>query len=1598
VQVTKSGNFVNPNPYPGCCRHRGNVRLENLENLDLSNNRIKSLIVLRSSLKEMILSKSIHDKEQKEEELQRLVLLPSMSILNLNANDLHSLPDEIKELKCLRSLYLNQNYHLIAASTCRVDLPPALGLLDRLHCLEVQSCPLEGPIQDVIRTSQSKASDVTGFLRSIHEEAVEYNCMNLMLVGSYDIGKTSLLGHLMKKGRITNPYTVYSQREEGGLTYSDQKGKPLSTVGIDICQLEIEGNQGKVVFRTWDFAGQKEYYATHQYFLSPRSLYLVLWNLKQGEQGIEDLKQWLVNIQAQAQGSAVMIVGTHLDEIQKNRGLYTKTWEKEMEQKIRDKYCRQDNENNGLPNVIDIFSVAAGKSPKYIEELKNRIYSHVFQLRHPARKTEKLLGHKVPKKYLNLQKCIEIIANSRLKEQKDPILDNNHYMLLVMDEMQKLDPDVTFRNKNDVDQATRFLHENGVILHFEDIALRDWYFIQPQWLCDKLAKVVSHKLQGYRNEGVMKKTVLEDIYKESRNMSLVIDSLLNKFEVALAIDNDQILLPSLLPTHKDITDPGKMPKIPLRTRTISNGSGPVGTHMEPEFPHGSIHRGEMVMNSVRPFLNPIFSNTRLYLLTYFPSGFWPRLITKVLSDESFSEHAASLFFIPKELKLRCPDLQKAKPSWRCWQTGFELEYLNNTIMQVKEVHCGDTVYGRGLCNYADEHLSIRCHFDNEWRQLDIKDSVILEISFRVDKLTANFSLNIQNSVQPLMPFIEQIDFFHDERAKTGILAKVVEHIDNLLQDWFPEIGESRFNQTCLGRYLVTRVIPCPLCLQKEVSVQSGAQNSWDLISNSVDDTSLSVSVSDVNPEMTDSPKNATAKTRVMCTFLVERCIKNVFDGLDEICDIHNAVSPMMMTDKDGIHRQFYIAPDFVFHDLDLSMLVEDEVIHMTEQLGHGAFGTVYAGVLKRDEHNQCSVAVKVLYDPQAQDKRKGQLMPQICLETVCAAYTNARQEVSILQTVEHPHIVPLLGLARRPLALLLSLAPLGSLTKILRTQLRDGLLLPVWVVRQVALQVIDALDYLHNRKIVYRDLKSDNVLVWHFPAPNNLDPTAAVLVKLADYGISKSVFPGGEAKGFAGTPPFIAPEIIVHTGRDTYTEKVDIFSFGMFLFELLTCRQPLEEIHNISMHVLSGGRPTLTTEEAIFPSHMLDLMTICWDHNPSNRPSADQVRDMAATPQFCHLADVVTMETECAVLSACSTFVDMSSSYSTEETGVESQVWVLSLLNHDPNTHRMDILSYNTNNKCIRHQEVIHDLKLLALCSVGENVWCLDFHGGLHKYSSITFQKSECEQLPISQLVYVRTMTYFHQCGDRVVILAQNNTHQMTLVLLSLEDGKLRKTESIPMVRSASCAAIVQSKNSHQIWVGVNKGRTMVLEGDNPCSAELSTYLQPTNTSCGENVHCLLIATPQHSPSLLGFAWTYNYPGNKVYMWNTDTTEKILELDCSLCIPKLESAFTHRLNVAHAQVLSLLVYQTFLYVSTTWGCILVADAANMKLLSIFRCHGNERCQNILPIGPFCNPCRMTQSADNNASDFASGVVTIGQGYFDMIKRVGGNFDDAYYYY
>ena len=86
----------------------------------------------------------------------------------------------------------------------------------------------------------------------------------------------------------------------------------------------------------------------------------------------------------------------------------------------------------------------------------------------------------------------------------------------------------------------------------------------------------------------------------------------------------------------------------------------------------------LLLLAVKPCSNPIFSFCRLYFMTYFPSGFWSRLIVRVLADTSLYNVVKSLFCLPEELLSKSPEIRAMvdrDPEWHCWQTGLELFYM-----------------------------------------------------------------------------------------------------------------------------------------------------------------------------------------------------------------------------------------------------------------------------------------------------------------------------------------------------------------------------------------------------------------------------------------------------------------------------------------------------------------------------------------------------------------------------------------------------------------------------------------------------------------------------------------------------------------------------------------------------------------------------------------------------------------------------------------------------------------------------------------------------------------------------------------------------------
>lgn len=98
--------------------------------------------------------------------------------------------------------------------------------------------------------------------------------------------------------------------------------------------------------------------------------------------------------------------------------------------------------------------------------------------------------------------------------------------------------------------------------------------------------------------------------------------------------------------------------------------------------------------------------------------------------------------------------------------------------------------------------------------------------------------------------------------------------------------------------------------------------------------------------------------------------------------------------------------------------------------------------------------------------------------------------------------------------------------------------------RFLAACVLEALGYLHERAIVYRDLKPENLLI-----------DEKGYVKLTDFGFAKKLGNRGKTYTFAGTPEYVAPEIVLNRGHD---KAVDYWAYGIFIFELLQGRTPFK--------------------------------------------------------------------------------------------------------------------------------------------------------------------------------------------------------------------------------------------------------------------------------------------------------------------------------------------------------------------------------------------------------------------------------------------------------
>ena len=372
---------------------------------------------------------SVHDNQLTTlpESIGRLTQLQD---LRLGINELTALPESIGPLTQLRVLYLFDNQ-----LTALPDSMEKLIHLERLflHDNDALSIPPEilGPTWDQVSVKKAKPANPAEILqyyfRSWAEATRPLNEAKILLVGQGGVGKTSLVKRLVED------------------RFDPEERK---TEGINITQWPIPvqsgGTDGNIRLNIWDFGGQEIMHATHQFFLTKRSLYLLVLDARQGESE-GNIHYWLRIIQSYGADSPVLVV------INKN--------EPPNQLDLNETRLGKDY----APNVRGFFKTSCSEGTG-IAELRAAIEEQLQRLEH--------VHDRMPVSYFRVKEELEERARER------DFLD--------IDEYQVMCQEYGVAEESHQRTLIRFLHDLGNVLNFDDpdnpYRLRDTKVLNPEWV------------------------------------------------------------------------------------------------------------------------------------------------------------------------------------------------------------------------------------------------------------------------------------------------------------------------------------------------------------------------------------------------------------------------------------------------------------------------------------------------------------------------------------------------------------------------------------------------------------------------------------------------------------------------------------------------------------------------------------------------------------------------------------------------------------------------------------------------------------------------------------------------------------------------------------------------------------------------------------------------------------------------------------------------------------------------------------------------------------------------------------------------------------
>ncbi|MCI5207776.1 MAG: serine/threonine protein kinase [Candidatus Electrothrix sp. ATG2] len=469
-------------------------RLTKLAWLDLRNNHLTSLpqeIVQLTNLKRVYLSSNQFAKVPLEilqinhldslaiSDLQltslphELFQLKKLTTLGLWSNQLTELPPEIAQLTNLAWLNIRDNR--------LVSLPPEIVQLAKLKTLKLDNNPLISPPYEL---AIQGIEAIREYFTSAEEGTRTVAEVKVILVGEGASGKTSLTRCLREERFDPHEKTTH---------------------GIRIKNWQLDTGDQELRCNLWDFGGQEIMHATHQFFLSRRSLYVLVLDGRRDERP----EYWLRYIESFGGGSPVLVV---LNKYDTNPGF-------DLDRPfLQEKY----------PFIVG-FHRTSCFTGQGIEPFRQALLEELDKV--------PLSKNRWPASWFR--------AKERLEQMDEPRISYEAFEAVCRD--------AGVEGEISQEVLVDFLHDLGIVIHFTDFGLDDNHVLDPKWVTGAVYKIINAESVA-AGKGLLRLDALKeilcpqegDLYAYKRADHHFVIELMKKFELCYELAGGEVLIPQLL--------------------------------------------------------------------------------------------------------------------------------------------------------------------------------------------------------------------------------------------------------------------------------------------------------------------------------------------------------------------------------------------------------------------------------------------------------------------------------------------------------------------------------------------------------------------------------------------------------------------------------------------------------------------------------------------------------------------------------------------------------------------------------------------------------------------------------------------------------------------------------------------------------------------------------------------------------------------------------------------------------------------------------------------------------------------------------------------